>query len=80
MAGHSLGGPYIRVCTELYPDEVIAMVLVDTPHPNRVERIPSIPKKSSWKWKLTVWMYDFQGILGDLGIMMLYDNLMGPLL
>lgn len=27
-----------------------------------------------------VWMYDFQGILGDLGIMMLFDNLMGPIL
>jgi len=80
LAGHSLGGPYIRVFTELYPDEVVAMVLLDAPHPNRVERIPSIPKKSSWKWKSMVWMYDFQGILGDLGIMMLYDNLMGPIL
>ncbi len=80
VVGHSLGGPYIRVFTELYPNEVVGMFLLDTTHPDRVARIPSIPKKSSLKSKSMVWMYDFQGVLADLGIMMLYDKLTGPIL
>jgi pimeloyl-ACP methyl ester carboxylesterase len=80
LAGHSLGGPYIRVFTQLYPDEVTGMLLLDSTHPERVERIKSIPLKSSMKFKSMIWMYDFQSILGDMGIMMLYDKLMGPIL
>jgi pimeloyl-ACP methyl ester carboxylesterase len=80
VVGHSLGGPYIRVFAELYPNEVVGMFLLDTTHPDRVARIPSIPKKSSLKFKSLVWMYDLQGVLGDLGIMTLYDKLTGPIL
>lgn len=80
MVGHSLGGPYIRVFTELYPSEVVGMFLLDTTHPDRAKRIPSIPKKSSSKFKSMVWMYKLQGLLGDLGIMMLYDKLTGPVM
>lgn len=79
MVGHSLGGPYIRVFTELYPNEVVGMFLLDSTHPNRAERITSIPKKSSFKWKSVIWMYKFQGFLGDLGILILYNKIMGPL-
>jgi len=80
VVGHSLGGPYIRVFTELYPNEVVGMFLLDTTHPERVARIPSIPKKSSLKARSMVWLYNFQGVLGDLGIMMIYDKLTGPIL
>jgi len=80
MVGHSLGGPYIRVFTELYPNEVKGMVLLDTTHPERAARITSIPKKSSFKFKSMVWMYKFQGLLADLGIMMLYDKIMGAIM
>lgn len=79
MAGHSLGGPYIRVFTELYPEEVVAMFLLDSTHPDRAKRIASIPSGSSWKFKSMIWMYDLQGVLADLGIMMVLDRLMGPL-
>jgi len=80
VVGHSLGGLYIRVFTELYPNEVLGMFLLDTTHPDRVARIPSIPKKGSLKAKSMVWMYNIQGVLADLGIMMLYDKLTGPIL
>ncbi len=80
MLGHSLGGPYIRVFTELYPNEVVGMFLLDSTHPDRVARIPSIPKKSSLKARSMVWMYNFQGVLADLGIMVLYDKFTGPVL
>ena len=80
MAGHSLGGPYIRVFTELYPDEVIAMCLLDTTHPERVKRISSIPKADSWKFKTMIGLQRAQAVLADLGVLMLYDKLAGPIL
>ena len=79
LVGHSLGGPYIRVFTELYSDEVEAMVLLDSTHPDRLEKIESIPAKSSFKFKSLVCLYDIQAILGDLGVMLLYDQLIGPM-
>jgi len=78
MAGHSLGGPYIRVFTQLYPDEVVAMLLLDATHPNRVEKITSIPKESSWKWKLNIGFHKAQVVLADMGLLMLYDKINGP--
>ena len=80
MVGHSLGGPYIRVFTELYPNEVRAMFLLDTTHPDRVEKITSIPKESSWKWNLVIWGQRAQAVLADMGILMLYDMIAGPML
>lgn len=78
LAGHSLGGSYIRVFTQLYPDEVVAMALLDATHPERVERF-NLPLASSWTFKLMIWSSSIQATLGDLGIMMLYDKLMGPI-
>ena len=77
MAGHSLGGPYVRVFTQLYPDEVVAMLLLDSTHPERAERV-SLPSESSWKFKAMIRLYELQSVLGDLGILMLYDKLAGP--
>lgn len=79
LAGHLLGGPYIQVFTQLYPDDVVGMCLLDATHPWRIETF-NLPSSTSYKFKSMIWMYDFQSILGDLGIMMLYDKLMGPIL
>jgi len=78
MVGHSLGGPYIRVFTELYPNEVKAMFLLDATHPKRVEKITSIPSESSWRYKLFMGTQRTQAILADMGILMLYDMMLGP--
>ncbi|NEO46523.1 MAG: alpha/beta hydrolase [Moorea sp. SIO4A3] len=43
LAGLSMGGIYIRVFAELYPDEVVGMVLVDSSHPEQEERFPPAP-------------------------------------
>ena len=79
MAGHSLGGPYVRVFAELYPEEVVGLFLLDATHPERAKRIASIPSESSWKFRSMIWMHDLQGLLADLGVMILYDRLMGPI-
>jgi pimeloyl-ACP methyl ester carboxylesterase len=41
LVAHSLGGHNIRVFTDMYPDEVAGMVLVDSGHEDQMERFPS---------------------------------------
>jgi pimeloyl-ACP methyl ester carboxylesterase len=41
VAGHSYGGLVVRAFTDLYPDEVVGMVLVDSSHPDQWKRIPA---------------------------------------
>lgn len=78
MAGHSLGGPYIRVFTQLYPKEVKGMVLLDATHPKFAKRHTHLPLESSWKFKTIIALQRAQAVLGDLGILMLYDRIAGP--
>jgi len=39
LVGHSLGGHYNRLFTQVYPDDVLGVVLVDARHPALAERI-----------------------------------------
>ncbi|MEM9723379.1 MAG: alpha/beta hydrolase, partial [Bacteroidota bacterium] len=79
MAGHSMGGPYIRVFTQLYPDEVDALVFMDCTHPERVERL-DLPTQSSRTLKLMVKSYYALGVLADMGILGLYESIWGRIL
>jgi pimeloyl-ACP methyl ester carboxylesterase len=40
LVGHSLGGPHIRVFADRYGRDVMAMVLVDSSHPEQKARFP----------------------------------------
>jgi len=40
LVGHSFGGLYVRVFGDLYPDEVVGLVLVDPTHPDQMRRSP----------------------------------------
>ncbi len=40
VAGHSYGGLVVRAFTDLYPDEVAGMVLIDASHPNQWAHMP----------------------------------------
>lgn len=79
LAAHSLGGPYIRVYTQLYPGEVAGMVLLDVTHTERGELL-NLPPKSSYQFKGMMLMYNTLGILADLGIAALYDKPFRPML
>lgn len=79
MAGHSMGGPYISVFTQLYPDEVEALVYMDCTHPERVERL-NLPSESSFTLKLMVGSYYALGVLADLGVLGLYERIWGRIL
>jgi pimeloyl-ACP methyl ester carboxylesterase len=41
IVGHSFGGLNQLVFKSLYPDDVVGMVLVDSSHPDQLERIPA---------------------------------------
>lgn len=41
LAGHSYGGLVVRMFTDLYPEEVVGMVLVDSSHPDQWIHIPA---------------------------------------
>lgn len=67
LAGHSHGGHYIRVFKKLYPNEVAALVFLDSGHPDERERLPWPP---STGWLTSA--YYAGAVLGDLGILNLY--------
>ncbi|WP_430965298.1 alpha/beta hydrolase [Spongiimicrobium sp. 2-473A-2-J] len=75
MAGHSHGGHYIRVFKQLYPNEVAALVLLDSGHPDERERLPWPPSPS---WLNS--MYYTGAVLGDLGVLDLYVTLFGNIM
>jgi len=72
MAGHSHGEHYIRVFKKLYPNEVAAMVLLDSGHPDIQERHNQPPSPSWFNPMLFV-----GAVLGDLGVLDLYVTLFG---
>jgi len=41
LTGHSIGGIHIRVYQNMYPSDVVGMVLVDSSHPDQMKRFPS---------------------------------------
>jgi pimeloyl-ACP methyl ester carboxylesterase len=67
VAGHSYGGLVVRAFTDLYPQEVIGMVLVDASHPDQWAHIPES------KGGRTVALGNrITGILAQLGIVRLF--------
>jgi len=72
LAGHSYGGHYIRVFKQLYPNEVAALVLIDSGHPDERERL-NLPPSPSWINSI----YYVGAVLGDLGVLDLYTTIFG---
>ncbi|CAL2103845.1 Alpha/beta hydrolase [Tenacibaculum sp. 190130A14a] len=77
LAGHSLGGPYIRVFTQLYPDEVVGLVFIDATHPEQVERFNAAPE-SSFRFKTAVWGINVATFFADTGVLGLIESFTGP--
>ena len=74
LAGHSFGGLFIRVFTQLYPDEVVAMAFLDSSHPDQRERLGwSEPRDITW-------ILNSVAVLGDMGILGLFDRYKGSLI
>jgi pimeloyl-ACP methyl ester carboxylesterase len=62
LVGHSMGGPYIRIFRDLYPNEVKGLIFLDSSHPEqwiRLEQKLLMPKeqiKLMWQY-LRTWDY-----------------------
>ncbi len=67
LAGHSYGGHYIRVFKELFPQEVAALVFLDSGHPDEAERLELPPTPGFLNT-----VYRIAAVLGDLGVLNLY--------
>lgn len=48
LVGHSLGGLYMQLFARCYPDEVGALILVDSTHPKQLDGEGAIEKQSFW--------------------------------
>ncbi|MCK9638256.1 MAG: alpha/beta hydrolase [Methylobacter tundripaludum] len=48
LVGHSLGGLYMQLFARRYPDEVSALILVDSTHPKQLDGEGAIEKQSFW--------------------------------
>jgi pimeloyl-ACP methyl ester carboxylesterase len=67
VAGHSYGGLVVRAFTDLYPDEVVGMVLIDASHPDQWAHIPA-----SRDGKLNARGTSFTAFLARLGVVRLF--------
>lgn len=74
LVGHSLGGQLVRVFHDLYPDEVVGMILIDSSHPDQKMRSPAVLREMN---KLFTQL-QLLPILAKLGIVRLM-GLMRPL-
>lgn len=68
IAGHSYGGLVVRAFTDLYPQEVAGMVLVDASHPDQWAHIP--PSRDGRTMAMSNRVYSW---LAWLGIVRLFD-------
>ncbi|MEM7658793.1 MAG: alpha/beta hydrolase [Bacteroidota bacterium] len=75
MAGHSYGGHYIRMFAQRYPEEVAGLVFLDASHPETGKRM-GLPSTS---WFMDP-MYKLGVVVGDIGLLHLYDHTLGPIL
>jgi pimeloyl-ACP methyl ester carboxylesterase len=55
LVGHSSGGLYMQYFARRYPDEVAALVLVDSTHPNQVQGDGAIKNWPAWD-RLLLWL------------------------
>ncbi|MEO0572596.1 MAG: alpha/beta hydrolase [Bacteroidota bacterium] len=69
LAGHSYGGHFIRIFKQLYPNEVVGLVFLDSGHPDESDRLkmPPGPKYLDALYKIGV-------VAGDLGLLNLYNG------
>lgn len=68
VAGHSYGGLVVRAFTDLYPEEVAGMVLVDASHPDQWAHIP--PSRNGRTLAMSNRIFSW---LARLGIVRLFD-------
>lgn len=68
LVAHSFGGLFVRAFADLYPEEVAGMVLVDSSHPDQLER-SSLERRAQLRFELMIKVAPY---LARLGVLRLY--------
>ncbi|MEW5942052.1 MAG: alpha/beta hydrolase [Chloroflexota bacterium] len=71
LVGHSLGGLNVRMFADMYPDEAAGMVLVDSAHPDQLNRFP--PEYVGLNQQQTTFL-SVAGFMSRFGILRLLGN------
>ena len=74
LVGHSMGGPYNRIFRDLYPNEVKALVFLDSSHPKQWKRLT----ENGLFEKNQINLIKYFAILSDMGIMGVYNVISNP--
>ncbi|NLF13349.1 MAG: alpha/beta hydrolase [Anaerolineaceae bacterium] len=74
LAGHSLGGEFVRLFAHQYPESVSGLVFIDSGHPDLFERIPEIREENAAGERLS----RVALVAAPLGLMRLYWADDGP--
>jgi pimeloyl-ACP methyl ester carboxylesterase len=74
LAGHSLGGELMRLYAGVHPDQVLGLVLIDSSHPEQMDRMPNIQEETAQGRLLT----RAGALSAPFGLMRLYWGDGGP--
>ncbi len=74
LIGHSMGGPYNQIFRDLYPNEVKAMVFLDSSHPEQWKRL----SEDGLFEKNQINLIKSLAILADMGILGVYNAISNP--
>ncbi len=71
LAGHSMGGPYIRIFRDLFPNEVKGMIFIDASHPEQWKRL----EENGLFEENQITSIKLYAFLADIGIIGLFNEL-----
>lgn len=74
LVGHSMGGIYNRIFRDIYPNEVKAMVFIDSSHPEQWKRLD----ENGLIEKNQIGLIKLIAVLSDMGIMGVYNAISKP--
>lgn len=81
LVGHSFGGNNVQLYAATYPDEVEAIVLVDSCHEEQLRRLPPSPFETQMKWMQNSKVVYLMSALGfTRALSQLYSDIMMPFL
>ncbi len=79
LVGHSFGGNNVQLYAAMYPDEVKAIVLVDSCHEEQLRRLPPNPCETQLKWMQNTKAVYLMSALGVTRLLsQLYSDIMMP--
>lgn len=74
LVGHSMGGYDVRVYTNMYPKEVVGMVLVDASHPDQENRFPQELRDMEGRWHREAQFIAYTTLIGVPRLLGLCDT------